>query len=70
MADALANTRQSEQLDPADAGNPWAGFDNYIDRVANRCVNTLEPNWRVRLAGFDVFIWDQCYAMEQSLRID
>ena len=22
------------------------------------------------LAGFDEFIWDQCYAMEQSQRID
>jgi hypothetical protein len=20
--------------------------------------------------GFDVYVWDQCYAMEQSLRID
>lgn len=69
-ADALANTRTGEQIDLADTGNPWAVFDNYIDRVANRCVNTLEPKWRDRLAGYDVFIWDQCYAMEQSLRID
>lgn len=23
-----------------------------------------------RLAAFDVYIWDQCYSMEQSLRID
>jgi len=23
-----------------------------------------------RLAAFDVYVWDQCYAMEQSLRID
>ena len=22
------------------------------------------------MAGYDVYIWDQCYAMEQSLRID
>jgi hypothetical protein len=35
-----------------------------------QCMNTLEPKWKDRLAGYDVFIWDQCYVMEQSLRID
>jgi hypothetical protein len=38
--------------------------------VALHCVNTLVPKWSGRLAGFDVYVWDQCYAMEQSLRID
>jgi hypothetical protein len=52
------------------AANPWAGFDNYIDRVAAQCVNTLTPKWSARLAAFDVFVWDQCYAREQSLRIE
>jgi len=33
-------------------------------------VNTLAPKWSKKLAAFDVFIWDQCYAMEQSLRIE
>jgi hypothetical protein len=33
-------------------------------------MNTLEPAWKNRLAAYDVFIWDQCFAMEQSLRID
>ena len=23
-----------------------------------------------QLAAFDTFVWDQCYTMEQSLRID
>ena len=45
-------------------------FDGFIDEVAARCVNELTPKWADQLAGFDVFIWDQCYAMEQSLRID
>jgi hypothetical protein len=57
-------------LNPLDESNPWAGFDNYIDRVAAHCVNELSPKWSERLAAFDVWIWDQCYAMEQSLRID
>jgi len=52
------------------SSNPWSVFDNYIDRVALACVNLLTPKWSTRLAGFDVYIWDQCFAMEQSLRID
>jgi glyoxylase-like metal-dependent hydrolase (beta-lactamase superfamily II) len=67
---ALQSTKPGEGLDAADKKNPWAVFDNYIDRVVIKCVNTLTPKWSTRLAGFDVYIWDQCYAMEQSLRID
>lgn len=69
-ATALASTRPGIGLNPLDAGNPWAGYDNYIDRVAADCVNTLSPKWATRLAAFDVYVWDQCYAMEQSLRIE
>ena len=67
---ALQTTKPGAELNPLDAGNPWAYFDNYIDRVALQCVNTLTPKWSGKLAGFDVFVWDQCYSMEQSLRID
>jgi glyoxylase-like metal-dependent hydrolase (beta-lactamase superfamily II) len=67
---ALQTTKPGEELDAQDAANPWAYFDNYIDRVALQCVNTLTPKWSSQLAALDVFIWDQCYAMEQSLRID
>lgn len=67
---ALQTTKLGEGLDPADKKNPWAVFDNYIDRVVIQCVNALTPRWSTKLAGFDVYIWDQCYAMEQSLRID
>jgi glyoxylase-like metal-dependent hydrolase (beta-lactamase superfamily II) len=67
---ALAHTTPAENMDPRDRANPWAVFDNYIDRVATQCVNALTPKWSTRLAAFDVYVWDQCYAMEQSLRID
>jgi hypothetical protein len=67
---ALQSTKPGEGLDATDKKNPWAVFDNYIDRVVIQCVNTLTPKWSTKLAGFDVYIWDQCYAMEQSLRID
>ncbi|MCE9661287.1 MAG: MBL fold metallo-hydrolase [Burkholderiales bacterium] len=69
-ATALATTKVGEGMNPLDKGNPWALFDDYIDRVAAQCVNALAPKWSKQLAGFDVFIWDQCYSMEQTLRID
>ncbi|GAB3094826.1 MBL fold metallo-hydrolase [Lysobacter terrae] len=68
--DALGSTKLGEGLNPLDQSNPWAGFDNFIDRVALQCVNTLTPKWEHKLAAFDVYIWDQCYSMEQTLRID
>ena len=69
-AAALAATKPGVSLNPLDRGNPWAVFDDFIDRVAGRCVNELTPKWSARLAAFDAFVWDQCYAMEQSLRIE
>lgn len=69
-ANALATTKFGVQLNPLDKDNPWAGFDNFIDRVAAQCVSSLTPKWSKKLAAFDVYIWDQCYAMEQSLRIE
>ena len=69
-AKALATTQPGETLNPADGGNPWAGYDDYIDRVAIQCDNAITPEWSRKLAAFDVYVWDQCYAMEQSLRID
>ena len=67
---ALKSTQVGVGVDPRDMENPWAVYGNYIDRVVIQCVNDLTPKWSGKLAGFDVFIWDQCYAMEQSLRID
>jgi len=67
---ALKATRIGVGMDPRDMENVWAVFRDYIDRVVIQCVNELTPKWSGKLAAFDVFIWDQCYAMEQSLRID
>lgn len=69
-ADALGTTKPGEGMRTADQANPWAVFDNYIDRVTVKCVATLAPEWRSKLSGFDVFIYDQCMAMEQSIRVD
>jgi glyoxylase-like metal-dependent hydrolase (beta-lactamase superfamily II) len=67
---ALSDVKPGEGLAQPALANPWAVFDDYIDRVAAQCVNELTPKWASKLAAFDVYIWDQCYAMEQSLRID
>jgi glyoxylase-like metal-dependent hydrolase (beta-lactamase superfamily II) len=69
-ATALATTKFGETLNPLDKGNPWAAADDYINRVAAQCVNTLTPKWSTKLAAYDVFIWDQCYSMQQVLRVD
>src|SRR6267142_5179183 len=69
-AAALDSNKPGEGLNPLDKNNPWAFFDHYIDRVAAQCVNTLTPKWSTKLGGFDVYVWDQCYSMEQTLRIE
>jgi glyoxylase-like metal-dependent hydrolase (beta-lactamase superfamily II) len=69
-AAALKSTPPGEEMAVEDKGNAWAVYDNYIDRVVVKCMNSVTPKWQPRLAGYDAFIWDQCYAMEQSLRID
>jgi len=69
-ATTLATTKFGETLNPLDKGNPWAAADDYINRVAAQCVNTLTPKWSTKLAAYDVFIWDQCYSMQQVLRVD
>ena len=68
---ALAATKPGEGMEAGTvAENSWAVFDDYIDRVVIQCVNEVTPKWLDKLGGFDAFIWDQCYSMEQSLRID
>ena len=68
--EALKTTKPGEGLDICDKANPWAYYGNYIDRVAIQCVNKVTPKWSTKLAGYDVFIWDQCYAIVESLRLD
>ena len=68
--ESLKTTKFGVGLDPRDLPNPWAGFDNYNDRVVISCVNRMTPKWATKLAAFDIFIWDQCYTVEQSLQID
>jgi hypothetical protein len=70
--DVQGSIRQVEEIRKLDGDTlvGWAVFDDYIDRVALKCVDTLTPKWQTKLAAFDVWIWDQCYAREQSPRIE
>jgi hypothetical protein len=77
MHDLAAAARQSLRdtsfgftVDPLDHANPWAVADNYMDRATIECVNTMTDKWANRLAAFDAYIWDHCFAMEESLRAD
>jgi hypothetical protein len=68
--EGLAGTKIGETMNPDDLTNPWAVYDNFIDRVTIHCVNKLTSKWKSRLAGFDVYIYDQCMWMEQCLRVN
>lgn len=70
VSEALKSNAYVDGINPADMGNTWALFDDYTARVAGQCVTKLTRKWKNRLGGFDTFIWDNCYAMEQSLRVD
>jgi hypothetical protein len=62
-AKAFGSTQFLSGINPADTGNQWALFDNWFDRTAVACVNNMGDKWKSRLAGYDAFIWDDCYAI-------
>ena len=68
--EGLMTVKPGQTVNPKNGNNTWAYFRDYIDQVTNHCVNKVSPKWASRLAAFDVWIYDQCMAMEQSLRID
>jgi len=57
-------------MNPADASNAWAVFDDYIDRVALKCVNTVTPKWQTKLAAFDAWIWTSATPGSRAWRIE
>jgi glyoxylase-like metal-dependent hydrolase (beta-lactamase superfamily II) len=67
---ALKATQPGAGLTSLDKRNAWVFADDFAQRVATRCVSDLAEKWRTRLAGFEVFIRDQCLAMQQSLLDD
>ena len=45
-------------------------FDRYLDAVTQQCADLTVPGWVSRLGGADVFTFDHCHMVIQSLRID
>jgi glyoxylase-like metal-dependent hydrolase (beta-lactamase superfamily II) len=70
VASALETTQPGVGLNPRDLGNPWAYYQHYLDDVAGQCARSLAPVWAKQLGGFDVYVLDQCFAMEESLRME
>lgn len=50
--------------------NSWLLIDRYLDAVAQACADATEPKWVRRLGGADVWTFDHCWIMAESLRID
>jgi glyoxylase-like metal-dependent hydrolase (beta-lactamase superfamily II) len=50
--------------------DPWKLFDKYLNSVAQACYEVMLPKWKDRLGGTDSFLYDHCWVMMESLRID
>lgn len=50
--------------------NPWLLFGKYFEATAKACEEATVPKWRDRLGGADVFTYEHCWVMVESLRID
>ncbi|KAJ7726534.1 beta-lactamase-like protein [Mycena metata] len=60
-------------LGPVFASNPgnyWAAFLAYTDATTAWCANKTNEKWEHRLAGSDVYQWDNAGVVIQSLRVD
>jgi glyoxylase-like metal-dependent hydrolase (beta-lactamase superfamily II) len=60
----------NKTLNAADVRNPWAATRDWTDRLTNHCVNKVSGKWASRLAAYEVWIYEQCQALEQSIRVD
>lgn len=54
----------------ANPGNQWATFKAYLRAAADLCAETTNRKWTGKLAGSDVFGWENAYKMVESLRIE
>ena len=70
LTEGMGTIVYGEGVNATDARNSWAITRHWIDRVVNHCVNKVTPKWASRLAAYDVWIYEQCMALEQSIRID
>ena len=45
-------------------------FDTYLNEVAQKCADATIENWKVRLAGVDVWTNRHCQQIINALRVD
>ena len=50
--------------------DPWKLFNKYLNAVAAKCYEEMQPRWKDRLGGVNTFLYDHCWVMVESLRID
>jgi glyoxylase-like metal-dependent hydrolase (beta-lactamase superfamily II) len=50
--------------------NQWLLFSTYLDAVAARCADLTLPEWTGQLAAVDIWTYDHCWKVVESLRID
>lgn len=51
-------------------GNTWAQFKAYLKIAAGLCAKNTNEKWVGKLAGVDVFGWENAYKVIEALRID
>jgi glyoxylase-like metal-dependent hydrolase (beta-lactamase superfamily II) len=50
--------------------NSWLLFDTYLDAVSQECADLTLDKWLGQLGGADIWTFQQCYVVAESLRID
>jgi len=50
--------------------NSWLLFDTYLNEVSQMCTDSTVVKWGGVLGAVDVFTWDHCWKMAETLRVD
>lgn len=50
--------------------NSWLLFDTYLDAVAEECADLTLNKWLGQLGGADIWTFQHCFVVTESIRID
>ena len=74
--------REAMKTNPMDVGdfmtigqeigfeNAWAIFDKYLNQIADKITEEIEPRWLGKLAAVDIFTRSHAWEMLERMRID
>lgn len=48
----------------------WDRHNDYEQGMVERCYSHLLPKWKVKLAGTETYLRDNCWAMQESLAVE